>query len=63
MLYLDPAALRVRTLGRNRSGRRRYRVEMLGRAVATGTRAQVYRALRPRLAAPAALSALFREVA
>ena len=63
MKYLDPAALRVRSLGRNRAGRRRYRVEMLGRPVATGTRAQVYRALRPRLEAPEALASLFREVA
>lgn len=63
MTHLDPSSLRVWSAGRDRNGRRRYRVERLGRVLVTGTRAAVYRYLRPRLAEPAALSVLFREVA
>lgn len=64
MRPLNPDHLRVRLAGRSAvSGRRRYRVEMLGRVLVTGTRTQVYRFLRPRLQAPEALSELFREVA
>ena len=63
MLCLDPSTLRVKTAGRTGQGRRRYRVERLGRALITGTRAEVYRWLRPRLENPDQMAEMFRRTA